>query len=738
FYSPLLPENTEPVTLSGATIPAATLPVFVAEITVRNCADYPLSVDAACFWPNLLGWKLQQSTTLDRAERSWPGQTHSGNGARAVVGKEAPVADSSANSAVGLTSAAGCVAALQTRQAERPVNDELMGEVAVYSPGPSGRASVEACYKAQGNKIDRPPEQQGHTAAWMEEQFRLHGQLPETNLSWTAHWDEALCSAVSRGDDIPPGESRCFTFVVAFDVPIVRFGDGRRWCRKYTAVFGAEGRSAMQIARYAGEQHQRWRAAIDEWHQAVLGGSPSSERPVHAVRPVRPERPVWPVRPERPVWPRRLSGAMLNELYFINGGGSVWVHRWAAELDTDMAPPRLGPGEHCALLEGYDIGYYYYNTSDLWPYAWYAVWRWWPAFAQNVFGDLLSTVPLEIPDRQMIYRSESMEPLLVAGKIPHDIGAVMEDPWHRLNGYQMRDDCNLWKDHNPAFILSLYLQCHLSGQTPSAKEWAAIRQAGRFMLEQAEAQSGLPLHQAFGDSTWDNLGILGYASYSAGFTVGCLAALTRWAERFGDHDLAAECRGRLEAAQLSLRETLWNGEFYRVCDRGKYADCIMGDGILGLFLAELAGLGDMLGAVEESSLRSHLEAVYRYSFLQYCHGEVGPLLIAAPGRTRFAGDGGDELQVNEVLVGSAWICVAMMQHYGLPAEAQHMATVLADKLYGGQGPHGGPLGRQHGGPALQFRTPAAIDGEGRFRAPMNMRPLSIWFLDLAGGGRGPS
>ncbi len=698
FYSPLLPESTLRVTGNAGEIPAATLPVFVAEVTVRNRAAYPLCVDAACFWPNLLGWKLQQCTTLDHAARSWPGQTHAGNTARAVVG-------------------GGDVAALQTRHTDRPVKDELMGEVAVYSPGAqgpprtSGRASVEACCKAQGNTIDRPPEQQAHTLAWMEDQFRQHGTLPETGLSWTAHWDEALCSAVSRGEEIPPGESRCFTFIIAFDIPIVRFGDGRHWYRKHTAAFGTEGRNALQIAQYAGEHHQRWRAAVDDWHRAVLDAHP-----------------------------RRLAGAMLNELYFINGGGSVWVERWAAELDPELDPPRLGAGEHCAVLEGYDIGYYYYNTSDLWPYAWYAVWRWWPSFARNVFGDLLSTVPLEIPERQMIYRSETMEPLLVAGKIPHDIGAVMEDPWHRLNGYQMRDDCNLWKDHNPAFILSLYMERQLSGGAAEAglaaagsqasaglaaagqfteREWAALRQAGIFMLEQAEASTALPLHQEFGDSTWDNLGIRGYASYSAGFTLGALAALARVAEQFGDQELATEARRRLVPAQAAFTQHLWNGEYYRICDRGKYADCLMGDGVLGIFLAELAGLGDMLGAIPQESLRDHLRACYRYSFLQYRNGGVGPLLVAAPGKTRFAGDGGDELQVNEVLLGSAWACVAMMEHYGLKQEAQEIAGVLVKQTYA---PDRNGLG-------LQFRTPAALDGAGRFRAPMNMRPLSIWLLE---------
>jgi hypothetical protein len=56
----------------------------------------------------------------------------------------------------------------------------------------------------------------------------------------------------------------------------------------------------------------------------------------------------------------------------------------------------------------------------------------------------------------------------------------------------------------------------------------------------------------------------------------------------------------------------------------------------------------------------------------------------------------------------------MLRHYGQAPEADDVATGLRDALYGGTG--------------LQFRTPAAVDQHGRFRAPLNMRPLAAWWL----------
>jgi non-lysosomal glucosylceramidase len=648
-------------------------PVWYATITVQNSSLEDLSIDTTCFWPNFLGWRLQLMTSLDRSGRSWPGQTHAGN-----TGVYYPED----------------VLVLQQRHPDRPVTGDMEGEIALIATGrPGDRTSGEGCFKITGNAIDRPPEKQGHTLPWVESVFSRTGSLPETGLSWTAHWDEALGSAVHRGFDLAPGKCRAVTYTFAFDMPIVTFGNGRRWFRKYTGRFGTTGRNSRTIATLAASLAGDHRRDIADVHRSFVTD--------------------------------REGGAMINELYFVNGGGSVWVDRWARELDTTMPPPLLDSGEHAALLEGYDVGYYYYNTTDLWPYAWPGLRRWWPEFTEVIFRDLLKSIPVGSTEHRVYYRTETYAPLLVPGKLPHDVGSVMEDPWHRLNGYQMRDDSNLWKDHNPGFLISFYLYrqysnpeaAGLSGSTVSAEEWSILRRAGEFLLAQDTDADGLPLHDEFGDSTWDNLGIRGVSAYSGGMNLAALAALTDWAEQKGDVDFARECRNRIHRGGEEYLRRLWNGEYFRLCDEGAHRDSIMADGLIGFYLAHLAGLSRLIAVAEADKITSHLQSVYRYNFLQYREGQVGPLLVAAPGKTAFPGDGGDELQVNEVLVGSAWMTVAMMRRFGLNSQADHISTSLIRALYG-----------DGTGGSLQFRTPAALDGNGRFRAPMNMRPLSIWFL----------
>jgi non-lysosomal glucosylceramidase len=75
------------------------------------------------------------------------------------------------------------------------------------------------------------------------------------------------------------------------------------------------------------------------------------------------------------------------------------------------------------------------------------------------------------------------------------------------------------------------------------------------------------------------------------------------------------------------------------------------------------------------------------------------LLVAEPGRTRYGRDGGEELQVNEVIVGSAWIFVTCLRQWGLIDEAAVVAGSLDNHA------------RRTG---LQFRTPAAWTDAGLF------------------------
>jgi uncharacterized protein (DUF608 family) len=693
YWSPLVLGDEE----------AASLPVVYFTVHLRSRLERPIEVATALFWPNILGWRHARVPSLDRADRSWPGQTHSGNTARAVPGRPA-------NEAVGAAAGPGVI---QERRPSQRVERDMEGQVGLRVDGPAdGSYAVEACMKADLNAIGLPPGEQRHTQAWAERHFIDNGALPESGATWDAHWHEPLSSALSGSCRIAPGAETRVDFTIAWDMPRVTFGSERTWYKRYTAEFGTSGRNAEKILDHAVGNRDGRQEAVERGRARILD----------ALEAVEPAARAGGAKTGRKTGGgARTGGALLNELFLAVGNGTAWVAAEAGRPEG-MDSPRLGDGEHFALLEGFDTGYYYYNTLDLWVYAFPAFALTWPAIADGIFADYLKS--LETPDERprVVYRLFEDRPVLTRHKAPHDLGSPMEDPWHELNGYTMRDDPNSWKDHNPALIASFYLHRQLrgrriesarprGGRRTEAAEWELLKAAGEHMLSMDETGDGLPRHREFGDSTWDALAFRGVSAYGAGLTLAAYRVLAEVAGDRAEHELQARYEDRLTRGRHTFEELLWSGDFYRTDSEGKYRDAVMSDALIGPYYASRAGLGEILPL---DHVRAHLERAFDYNFERYDGGEHGPLLVSDGRSGRFTPDGGEELQINEVIVGSAWLLCGMLEWYGLDAYANAVADVLRRVIYERSG--------------LQFRTPAAWDADGRFRAPMNMRPLAIWWL----------
>lgn len=263
--------------------------------------------------------------------------------------------------------------------------------------------------------------------------------------------------------------------------------------------------------------------------------------------------------------------------------------------------------------------------------------------------------------------------MLVAGKLPHDLGSPAEDPWVALNGYVMRDDPNVWKDHNPSFIVSYYLHRQLVDKRIEPADLDTLDVLADFIKTQLDPVIALPVHQEFGDSTWDNLDMRGLSTYTSSWVIAAWATMARLWEEQGDADKAASYSSLLGKAQVGF-EQLWAAHFYRTNSEGKYSNATQCDALIGVFYARLAGLGDLLPV---ANIRRHLETLWENNVEAFHQGKFGPLLVAEPGRHRYGGDGGEELQVNEVLVGSAWVFVAMLAEYGLEEKARFLVDQMA-------------------------------------------------------------
>ena len=128
------------------------------------------------------------------------------------------------------------------------------------------------------------------------------------------------------------------TFSLAWDLPIVEFGGGRRWRKRYTDEWGASGDRAFEIAVHGLERRAAWRAAIEAWQ------APDPRRPRTARTGTRP-----PCSTSSTTW----STAGRSGARELESGGQ------AGGVAT--APGLISSGtEEFGLLECFD--YPYYNT----------------------------------------------------------------------------------------------------------------------------------------------------------------------------------------------------------------------------------------------------------------------------------------------------------------------------------------------------------------------------------------
>jgi uncharacterized protein (DUF608 family) len=659
-WSPTVPGDYE----------ASSLPVAYFDVYVHNKSSAVASLDLALFMPNFLNWRPDRVTSTRSSEAT----AQAGNAANPMQPAWTDWSNDG-NYSEALTAKPGGMLAtgLLFRESGRtePVRD-MQGEVLLgVTNGPGVRANRALCFRVVATNGR-------HTAREAVQSFFENGRFPEADeFAWRANHNEVLGSAVAGGVIVEPGAEAHFTIIMVWDLPLVEFGSGRTWEKEYTARYGTDGRAAQRIAADALAHHDGWQQAIESWHRRWIGDGPAPEQ--------------------------RRHGAIINDLYYIVAGGTTWVAKQHAA--AGLEPPLLGPGEHFALLEGYDRGYHFYNTFDLWPYAMSAFEANWPRLADRVFADYLRVAPMTLDDNHFIAVTGASAMRKAANKIPHDVGSPPGDPWNVINEYNAERDSNVWKDHNPEFILSFYVHCKRNARPLTDSEWATVLKVARFMLAQDTDGDGLPDHNQQGDNTWDALSFTGPSPFSGGLTIGALAALTRWSEERGDATNHKLFSARFVTARDSYMRYFWNGHYYRAATNGDQQDWILSDALFGILLADAGGLKDLL---PKDQIVAHLQTVAQRNWRQFASGQVGPALMAPP-----SGPFPSGVQLGEVLVGSAWPCAALMRRVGLNGEAYGMVDALSTTLYETSG--------------MQFRTPAAWTPEHTFRAPSNLRPLASWY-----------
>jgi non-lysosomal glucosylceramidase len=519
--------------------------------------------------------------------------------------------------------------------------------------------------------------------------FSADGRLGDVTDSRPSGAGEAIGAAIAATVELAPGETKLVSFVLAWDLPVVEFGAGTRWYKRYTRFFGHTGANAWTIGAQALAKRSEWSAAIDAWQAPILADA---------------GRPDW------------YKGALFNELYYLVDGGTVWTEGapfrapGLASLDRDGSEPQsLG---HFAVLECYD--YAYYNTLDVNFYASWALLQLWPDLDVSVLRDFVATVDFDDPEIVTVGWQGHRAPRKRRGALPHDLGGPGEDPFLRSNVYTWRD-INIWKDLNSKFVLQVWRNVALVPAPNLAREaWPAVVQALDYLAEFDRDGDGLPEHDGQPDQTYDMWSMTGPSAYSGALWLAALRAAMRLGEMVGDSATVARFREVHDRGSAAFEAKLWNGRCYRFDASGEASsDSVMADQLAGQWYADATGLGDL---VSPQRVATALRTVYESNVLGFGGGDMG-----AVNGTRPDGSIDDSTEQSaESWTGTSYGLAAFMIGRGMTEEGWRTARGAAAVTYGR---------------GLWFRTPEAYLESGQYRAAMYLRPLAIWAIEQAIRGR---
>jgi non-lysosomal glucosylceramidase len=518
--------------------------------------------------------------------------------------------------------------------------------------------------------------------------FSASGVLPSSPFHF-ASGGQPLAGAIAVEFTLAPGEKKKIPIVLAWDFPVVEFGNGRRWLRRYTDFFGPSGTNAWEIARTGLLQQEDWSRAIDGWQAPYVNNT------------------------SQPIWYR---GMLFNELYYLADGGTFWGH----EAQSQRASPGADTWKHQTFIYLECFDYPYYSTLDVLFYGSMPVVKFWPLLDKASVREFADTVNQEILTEYLwIWKSQQeTKPVFrqrkVKGALPHDLGNPAEDPVILVNQFDWQNT-NRWKDLNTKYVLMVWRDFFLDGKSDLEflrYNYPAVKQAMEYLRQFDHDEDGLIENEGYPDQTYDTWVTRGASAYSGGLYLAALRATEEIARALGEPSTASQYHSLFEKARTTYIKKLWNGSYFNYDSDSPYHDSIMSDQLAGQWYANLAGLGDIVPA----NMRvSALKKIFEFNVMRFAGGGMGAL-------NGMASDGSvlkDNEQIQEVWVGTTFSLCGEMVAEGLQEEAFTTAKGIYNVVYEKKG--------------YWFRTPEAWGTDGMYRASMYMRPGAIWSMEMMTG-----
>lgn len=501
--------------------------------------------------------------------------------------------------------------------------------------------------------------------------FKQTGELPNFTSDSPSSKGEAIAAAIASKITVKARDSSRLVFTLGWDAPLARFSSGKAYLRYYTKFFSLEGNAVEKLTLEALTNFQQWEQEINKWHQEIITAS---------------DYPNW------------LKSALLNELYYLIDGGSVWF----------LEPDDNKEDGHFLYLESSD--YLMFNTYDVHFYASFALIQLFPKLELSIQRDFAQTVLNEDSELRTYYGSNTTALRKPKGSVPHDLGSPFEDPLVKVNAYNLWD-VSQWKDLNPKFVLQVYRDYYLTKDIDFLKDvWPAVKSAVEYSLQFDTDSDGLIENAGFPDQTYDLWAVTGPSAYTGGLWLACLTAFCKLAEIMGEQETVERFKPILDRGRQRYTELLWNGTYFNYdSSSSKNSKSIMADQLCGLLYCFAC---DLEPYVNLDHAQTAVKTIYTFNVERFARANMGAINGMLPNAKL------DKtcLQSQEVWTGTTYALSALMLALGLRNEGFNTAHGIYLQTYHESGYH--------------FQTPEAWDSKGRFRALSYMRPLAIWSIHL--------
>ncbi|KAL7875731.1 hypothetical protein AOLI_G00106940 [Acnodon oligacanthus] len=508
---------------------------------------------------------------------------------------------------------------------------------------------------------------------------------------------EKVAAALAVGCSVAAQGHNCVEFSLAWDMPKMTFGSREKeHMRRYTRYYGTKGDACPSLSHYALTHYKNWEKSIEEWQRPILedGALPS-----------------W------------YKSALFNELYFVVDGGTVWVE---LPEDCDVSgglrpqegglqaqPPIIKEYGRFAYLEGQE--YRMYNTYDVHFYASFALIMLWPKLALSLQYDIAGSVVQHDPTERMNLMTGKCSAVKTQNVVPHDIGDPDDEPWTRVNAYQIYDTAD-WKDLNLKFVLQVYRDYHLTQDAQYLQDmWPICQAVMEAELKFDKDGDGLIENSGYADQTYDGWTVTGPSAYCGGLWIASVSVMCKMAQLLKSDSVYEHYRDILERGSAAFDKLLWNGKYYNYDSSGRsLSNSIMSDQCAGYWFLRASGLGnDKLQTFPKEKIRSALKSVFDFNVMSFGGGQMG----AVNGMRPEGVPDRSSIQSDEVWVGVVYGLAATMIHEDMLEEGLHTAEGCYRTVWERAG--------------MAFQTPEAYCEKGIYRSLGYMRPLSIWAMQLA-------